>query len=75
MVTVTVSRGANAVSDAEISVSASRADGGMDTGSVGAVTNNGDGTYSASYTQSNMAGRVTITAADAVSGRQRICRS
>ena len=68
MVTVTVSRGANAVSDAEISVSASRADGGMDTGSVGAVTNNGDGTYSASYTQSNMAGRVTITAADAVSG-------
>ena len=68
MVTVTVSRGANAVSDAEISFNFSRADGGMDTGSVGALTNNGDGTYSASYTQSNMAGRVTITAADAVSG-------
>ena len=68
MVTVAVSRGAYAVLDADISVSASRADSGMDTGSVGAVTNNGDGTYSASYTQSNMAGRVTITAADAVSG-------
>ena len=40
----------------------------MDAGTVGDVTNNGDGSYSAPYSPSNMAGRIMLTATDAVSG-------
>ena len=68
MLNVNVSRGGNPVADAQISISASRADGGTDAGTVGEVTNNGDGSYSAPYSPSNTAGRITIAAADAVSG-------
>ena len=68
MLNVNVSRGGNPVADAEISISASRADGVTDAGTVGEVTNNGDGSYSAPYSPSNTAGRITIAAADAVSG-------
>lgn len=60
-IAVSVSRGGNPVSDAEISISA-------DAGAVGDVTNNGDGTYGASYTPSDTVGRANITATDAVSG-------
>ena len=60
-IAVSVSRGGNPVSDAEISISA-------DAGTVGDVTNNGDGTYGASYTPSDTVGRANITATDAVSG-------
>jgi hypothetical protein len=68
MLNVNVSRGGDPVADAEISISASRADGVTDAGTVGEVTNNGDGSYSAPYSPSNTAGRITIAAADAVSG-------
>ena len=68
MITVSVSRGGNPVADADVSVSRSRADGGTDTGAVGDVTNNGDGTYTATYTPSAMVGRVNLTATDSVSG-------
>ena len=68
MVEVMVSRGGDPVADAQVSVNANRADGGADAGSVGDVTNNGDGSYSATYTPSNTVGRITIRAADAVSG-------
>ena len=68
MLNVNVSRGGNPVADAQISISASRADGVTDAGTVGEVTNNGDGSYSAPYSPSNTAGRITIAAADAVSG-------
>ena len=67
-ITVSVSRGGNAVTDADISISRSRGDGGTDTGAVGDLTNNGDGTYTATYTPSAMVGRVSLTATDAVSG-------
>ena len=67
-VNVNVSRGGEPVADAEISISASRADAGTDAGTVGDVTNNGDGSYSAPYSPSNMAGRIMLTATDAVSG-------
>ena len=60
-IAVSVSRGGNPVSDAEVSISA-------DAGTVGDVTNNGDGTYGASYTPSDTVGRANITATDAVSG-------
>jgi hypothetical protein len=60
-IAVSVSRGGNPVSDAEISI-------GADAGTVGDVTNNGDGTYGASYTPSDTVGRANITATDAVSG-------
>ena len=61
-IAVSVSRGGNPVSDADISISA-------DAGIVGDdVTNNGDGTYGASYTPSDTVGRANITATDAVSG-------
>ena len=67
-VNVNVSRGGDPVADAEISISASRADAGTDAGMVGDVTNNGDGSYSGPYSPSNMAGRIMLTATDAVSG-------
>lgn len=60
-ITVSVSRGGDAVADAEISVSAGA-------GMVGEVANNGDGSYTASYTPSATVGRANITATDAVSG-------
>ena len=65
---VNVSRGGQPVADAEVSIGASRVDGGTDAGTVGDVTNNGDGSYSAPYSPSDTAGRITVTAADAVSG-------
>ena len=68
MVNVNVSRGGDPVTDAEISISASRADGAADTGTVGDVTDNGDGSYSAPYAPSNTAGRIMLSATDAVSG-------
>ena len=68
MLNVNVSRGGNPVADAQISIGASRADGVTDAGTVGEVTNNGDGSYSAPYSPSNTAGRIAIAAADAVSG-------
>ena len=58
---VNVSRGGDAVADAEISISANA-------GTLGDVTNHGDGTYSAAYTPSAMVGRGIVTATDAVSG-------
>ena len=67
-INVSVSRGGNPVTDADISISRSRADGGTDTGTVGDVTNNGDGTYTATYTPSAMVGRVNLAATDSVSG-------
>ncbi len=60
-ITVSVSRGGSPVSDADIGISA-------DAGTVGDVINNGDGTYSASYTPTDTVGRANITATDAVSG-------
>ena len=57
-VTVTVDR-AGPVSDETVTLSLSPAVG---SGSVGAVTNNGDGTYSAVYTSGGTAGKVTLTA-------------
>ena len=71
-ITVSVSRGGNAVTDADISISRSRGDGGTDTGTVGDLTNNGDGTYTATYTPSEMVGRVSLTATDSVSGASRL---
>ena len=68
MVNVNVSRGGEPVTDAEISISASRADGAADTGTVGDITDNGDGSYSAPYAASNTVGRVMLSATDAVSG-------
>ena len=67
-VNVNVSRGGDPVADAEISIGARRADAGTDAGTVGDVTNNLDGSYSAPYSPSNMAGRIMLTATDAVSG-------
>ncbi len=68
MVNVNVSRGGDPVTDAEVSISASRADGAADTGTVGDVTDNGDGSYSAPYAPSNTVGRIMLSATDAVSG-------
>ena len=68
MVNVNVSRGGEPVTNAEVSISASRADGAADTGTVGDVTDNGDGSYSAPYAPSNTAGRIMLSATDAVSG-------
>ena len=68
MVNVNVSRGGDPVTDAEISISSSRADGGADAGTVGDVTGSGDGSYSAPYAPSNTAGRIMLSATDAVSG-------
>ena len=55
-VTVTVDR-AGPVADETITVGLS-----PEVGSVSAVTNNGDGTYSATYTSGSTAGNVTLTA-------------
>ena len=55
-VTVTVDR-AGPVADETVALSLSPA-----VGSVSAVTNNGDGTYSATYTSGGTAGNVTLTA-------------
>ena len=55
-VTVTVDR-AGPVADEVVALSLSPA-----VGSVSAVTNNGDGTYSATYTSGGTAGNVTLTA-------------
>ena len=68
MVNVNVSRGGDPVTDAEISISSSRVDGGADAGTVGDVTGSGDGSYSAPYAPSNTAGRIMLSATDAVSG-------
>lgn len=68
MVNVNVSRGGEPVTGAQISISARRADGEADTGTVGDVTDNGDGSYSAPYAPSNTVGRVMLNASDAVSG-------
>ena len=68
MVNVNVSRGGDPVTDADISISASRADAAADTGTVGDITDNGDGSYSAPYAPSNTVGRIMLSASDAVSG-------
>ncbi len=54
-VTISVDR-AGPVSDETVTISAPTV------GTVSAVTNNGDGTYSATYTSGGIAGRVTLTA-------------
>ncbi|MCE2397055.1 Ig-like domain-containing protein, partial [Candidatus Poribacteria bacterium] len=55
MVTISVDR-AGPVADETVTISA------PSIGTIGAVTNNGDGTYSATYTSGGLAGRVTLTA-------------
>ena len=67
-IAISVSRGGNAVADAELSLGLTRADGGTDTGTVTGVTSNGDGTYSATFTAPNTTGQINVTATDAVSG-------
>ena len=54
-VTISVDR-AGPVADETVTISAPTI------GTVGAVTNNGDGTYSATYTSGGIVGRVTLTA-------------
>ena len=54
-VTISVDR-AGPVADETVTISA------PSIGTIGAVTNNGDGTYSATYTSGGLAGRVTLTA-------------
>ncbi len=68
VIAISVNRGGNPVADAELSLGVTRADGGGDAGTASDVTSNGDGTYSATYTPSNTAGQINITASDAVSG-------
>ncbi len=60
-VTVSVTRGGTGISGANISVIPT-------TGTLGDVTDNGDGTYTATYTPPTAAGRATINAVDADSG-------
>ena len=67
-VQITANRGPNMVADADLSLNLIRADGGADTGSVSGVTNNADGTYSATYTPASAAGQIDLSATDAVSG-------
>ena len=54
-ITISVDR-AGPVADEDVTISAPTV------GTVSAVTNNGDGTYSATYTSGGIAGRVTLTA-------------
>ena len=61
-VTITVTRGADLISDETVTVGLSRSDGKTDAGTIGAVTNNGDGTYSATYTSGGIVGSITLTA-------------
>jgi len=60
-VVVTVNRGVP-VTDETIQLELTRSDGSDDKGSVSNVTNNADGTYSATYTPAKTSGRVTLTA-------------
>ena len=60
-ITISLTRGADAISGATVSVTA-------DAGTVGDVMDTGDGSYSVTYTPSNTVGRATIRATDAVSG-------
>ena len=62
VVTITVKRGADLISDEEVTVGLSRSDGKADTGTIGDVTNNGDGTYSATYASGGIVGSITLTA-------------
>ena len=66
-VTVTVKRG-TAVKDETVEISASRTDGVSDAGLVSAVVNNGDGTYSATYTPPKVVGQVSLSATAKKSG-------
>ena len=61
-VTITVKRGADLISDETVTVGLSRSDGKADTGTISPVTNNGDGTYSATYTSGGTVGSITLTA-------------
>ena len=61
-VTITVKRGTDLISDETVTVGLSRGDGKSDTGTIGAVTNNGDGTYSATYASGGVVGSITLTA-------------
>jgi PKD repeat protein len=61
-VTVMVARGPSAVADETITLVLTRDDGGTDTGTVGEITNNGDGSYTATYTPAKTVGRITLTA-------------
>ena len=62
-VTVTVVRGPSAVADETIDLVLTRDDGGTDTGTVSdEITNNGDGSYTATYTPAKTVGRITLTA-------------
>ena len=61
-VTITVTRGTDRISDEEVTVSLSRGDGKADMGMIGAVTNNGDGTYTATYASGGIVGSITLTA-------------
>ena len=61
-VTVTVKRGADLISDETVTVGLSRSDGKADTGTISPVINNGDGTYSATYTSGGTVGSITLTA-------------
>ena len=67
-VAIAVNRGGNAVADADISLGLTRTDGGSDTGSVTDAANNGDGSYTATYTPADAAGQINLTARDMVSG-------
>ena len=62
VVTVTVARGPSAVADETIDFMLTRDDGGTDTGIVGEITNNEDGSYTATYTPAKTVGRITLTA-------------
>ena len=66
-VTVTVKRG-TAVKDETVEISVSRTDGVSDAGSVSDVVNNGDGTYSATYTPPKVVGQVSLSATAKKSG-------
>ena len=66
-VTVTVKRG-TAVKDETIEISAIRTDGVSDAGLVSDVVNNGDGTYSATYTPPKVVGQVSLSATAKKSG-------
>ena len=61
-VTITVKRGADLISDEMVELDLSRSDGKPDAGAVSDVTNNGDGTYTATYTSGGTVGSITLTA-------------
>ena len=71
-VTVMVNRGATPVADETVTLALSRDDGGSDMGMVSEVTNNGDGTYAATYTSGGMVGNVTLTAMATQAGVSRM---